>query len=290
MSSVSRSTRTIGRGLLLLVGLLALPTNTPAAGIFKVCADPNNPPYSTKDEKGFENKIARLLADRLDQKIEYTWFPQRMGFIRNTLKAKIEDSDDYKCDVIMGVPERADMVATTSAYYRSIYMMVFRRTGELEKVRSPEDVISLPDSVKSKLKIAAYDHQPGTDWILKNGLIGQGIPYQSMTGDVSQNPAQVLAQDFTDKKIDLAIVWGPIASYVVRTVGSDLSMTPMKSDKAIRFDYPIAMGVRVPDQARKKLLDELIKKEQKEIISILNGFSVPLVDDQGSLVIGQPQK
>jgi hypothetical protein len=67
-------------------------------------------------------------------------------------------------------------------------------------------------------------------------------------------------------------------------------MTPMKSDKAIRFDYPIAMGVRVPDQARKKLLDELIKKEQKEIISILNGFSVPLVDDQGSLVIGQPQK
>lgn len=287
---MSRSTRTRGRGLSLLVGLLALSTNLPAAGAFKVCADPNNPPYSTKDEKGFENKIARLLADQLDQKIEYTWFPQRKGFIRNTLKARIEDSNDYKCDVIMGVPERADMVTTTSAYYRSTYMMVFRRTGELEKVQSPEDFIALPDSVKAKLKIATYDHQPGTDWILKNGLIGQGIPYQSMTGDVSQNPAQVLVQDFTDKKIDMAIIWGPIASYVVRTVGSDLSMIPMKSDKAIRFDYPIAMGVRVPDQARRKLLEELIEKGQMGVLSILEDYKVPLVDDQGNLVTGQSKK
>lgn len=270
--------------LVTIIGLLAASTNLGAAGVFKVCADPNNPPYSTKDENGFENKIAHLLASSLGQTVDYTWFPQRMGFIRNTLKSKLPDSDDYKCDVVMGVPERADMVSTTSAYYRSTYVMVFRRSGALERLTTPEDLLALPDSIKKTLKIAAYDHQPGTDWILKNGLMGQGIPYQSMTGDVSQNPAQVLVQDFKDRKIDLAIVWGPIAAYVIRSVGADLSMVPMKSSKEIRFDYAMSIGVRVPDKERKKLLDDLLVQKQPEITAILRDYGVPTLDDQGDLV------
>ncbi len=275
--------RIIIRWIAAIASLMAISIDLPAAGVFKVCADPNNPPYSTKDGKGFENKIAQLMADSLDQKVDYTWFPQRMGFIRNTLKSKLPDTDDYKCDVIMGVPERVDMVATTSAYYRSTYMMVFRASGSLSKLKSPEDLIALTDAEKASLKIAAYDHQPGTDWILKNGLMGQGIPYQSMTGDVSMNPAQVLVQDFKDKRIDLAIVWGPIAAYVVHSVGADLGMIPMRSDKQIRFDYPIALGVRVPDKERQHLLDGVMSQRRNEILAILREYKVPLVDDQGKI-------
>ena len=108
---------------------LCIATFTPSADAskssLKVCADPNYAPFSTLKQEGFENKIAKLLADQLGLPLEYTWFPQRMGFIRNTLRAKLDDGVTYKCDLVMGVPDEFELAITTDPYYRSTYAIVY---------------------------------------------------------------------------------------------------------------------------------------------------------------------
>ena len=264
-----------------LTAALILATNTACAAgqkAFKVCADPNNPPLSMRDGSGYENKIAELLAADLGQKLEYMWFPQRLGFIRNTLKAKVEEnSKEYKCDVVMGVPTGFELAATTQPYYRSTYVLVYKKGAGLDAVKKPEDIDQLPAEVKSRLRIAMFDGAPGTTWILNHGLVGQGIPYQTMTGDVNQNTATTLAQDFADGKIDMVITWGPIAGFLARQKPGTFELLPMKSEEGLRFDFPISMGVRFPDKDRKKQLDDLIVRHADKIQAILQEYQVPLV-------------
>lgn len=271
--------RLLARGL---ASLLAISGPVHAGGAFKVCADPNNPPFSDDKGQGFENKIAELFAKELGQKLEYTWFPQRLGFIRNTLKAKIEDSEEYKCDVVMGVPEGYELTATTPAYYRSTYALVYAKGKGFDAIKTAADLDQLPADQKTKLRIAMFDGAPGTTWLLNHQLIGQGIPYQTMTGDVSTNTAQVLDRDFKAGKIDMVIVWGPIAGYLASR--NPLAMIPMKSEPGLKFDFPIAMGVRFPDKERKAQLEGLLKSKAGEIQAILKEYKVPLVDAQGNPV------
>jgi mxaJ protein len=248
---------------------------------FKVCADPNNPPLSEESGDGYENKIAELFASELGQKLEYTWFPQRLGFIRNTLKAKLPDSEVYKCDVVMGVPTGYDLTATTQPYYRSTYVLVYKRGKGLDAVKTPADIDKLPAEAKSKLRIAMFDGGPGTTWLLNHGLVGQGIPYQTMTGDVSVNTAQVLARDFADDKIDMVITWGPFGGYIAKQKPDAYVVLPMQSEPGLKFDFPMSMGVRVPDKERKEKLDELIISNADKIQAILVSHQVPLVDKDG---------
>ena len=266
------------RGILLIASCLLIAGHAQAEKTFKVCADPNNPPLSQKDGGGYGNKIAELFAKELDQKLEYMWFPQRLGFIRNTLKMKPEDSQEYLCDVVIEVPQGFELAATTRPYYRSTYALVYAKGGALDGVKTPSDIDSLPAEVKSKLKIAMFDGgAPGTTWLLKHGLIGQGIPYQTMTGDITQNTAQVLAQDFKDKKIDMVIIWGPIAGYLVKQRPGALVALPMQTEPGLKFDFAMAMGVRIPDKDRKELLNGLIEKKAPEIEAILRSFDIPLL-------------
>ena len=263
--------------------LAALPAPV-GAKAFKVCADPNNPPLSDQNGGGLENKIAEMFATELGQKLEYTWFPQRLGFIRNTLKAQLPDSDEYKCDVVIGVPAGYELTATTQPYYRSTYALVYRKGKGLDGVKAPEDIDKLPADQKAKLRIAMFDGAPGTTWILNHGLVGQGIPYQTMTGDASTNTAQVLERDFKEDKIDMVITWGPIAGYLATKAPADFVVLPMKSEKGLKFDFAMAMGVRVPDKARKQQLDELIQKNADKIQALAQEYKIPLVDETGNVI------
>lgn len=264
--------------LSLLMLLIFVSGQSAAESAFKVCADPNNPPLSQKDGGGYGNAIAELFAKTLNQKLEYTWFPQRLGFIRNTLKMKPEGSDSYLCDVVIEVPQGFEMAATTRPYYRSTYAMVYVKNELLRGIKAPSDLDGLSEAQKKSLRIAMFDGgAPGTTWLLKHGLMAQAIPYQSMTGDSSKNTAQVLAQDFKDNKIDVVIVWGPIAGYLVRQSSGALAALPMQSEAGIRFDFAMSMGVRFPDKERKALLDDLIVKKAPEIESILKKFEIPLL-------------
>jgi mxaJ protein len=262
--------------------LLASGPVAAAEQAFKVCADPNNLPFSDQKSQGFENKLAELFAKELGQKLEYTWFPQRLGFIRNTLKAKPEGSEEYKCDVVMGVPQGYELAATTQPYYRSTYALVYAK-GKGYDLKSPADLDKFPAEQKSKLKFAMFDGAPGTTWLLNHGLVGQGIPYQTMTGDVSVSTAQVLDQDLRAGKIDMVIIWGPIAGYLLAK-NPGLEMLPMKSEPGLKFDFPMSMGVRFPDKARKEQLEGLIKSKAAEIQAILRESRMPLVDEQGNLL------
>ena len=249
---------------------------------FKVCADPLNPPYSTDKQDGFENKIAELFAKKLGQKLEYTWFAQRIGFIRNTLTAPVNeaevDSKNFKCDVVMGVPDGYDLTLNTQPYYQSTYVLLIAKGRGYDDIKDPAQLASLPLAQQEALKIAMFDKGPGTTWLQKNGLLDQGIPYQSMSGDSENNAAMQIDKDLKDKKIDMVILWGPMAAYVATQSPKDsYIMIPMQSTPAIKFDFAMAMGVRKPDKERKEVLDKLISDNAAEIQAIIESYNIPLV-------------
>jgi quinoprotein dehydrogenase-associated probable ABC transporter substrate-binding protein len=283
----------------LIIGLLLTTAGLPAAADnmnaggrtmqgaiaeekFRVCADPLNPPYSSKNKDGFENKIAELFARELGQAIEYTWFPQRIGFIRNTLMAPSNESDvdteNYKCDVIMGVPAGQDMTLTTIPYYHSTYVLLIAKSRGWDNISDAEQLLQLPLQKQEALKIAMFDRGPGTTWIQKAGLLDQGIPYQSMSGDNENNIAMQIHKDLKAEKIDMVILWGPVAGYVVsQSPKNSYSVIPMKSTPDLKFDFSMAMGVRFGDKARRDILNQLIANKAEEIQAIMASYNIPLL-------------
>jgi quinoprotein dehydrogenase-associated probable ABC transporter substrate-binding protein len=250
---------------------------------FKVCADPLNPPYSTKKLDGFENKIASLLAKELGQEVEYTWFPQRIGFIRNTLTAPLKegevDSKEFKCDVVMGLPTGYDLTETTIPYYTSTYVLLIAKGRGWDDITlDAAQLTNIPPERQDKLKIAMFDQGPGTAWLQKSGLLEYGIPYQSMSGDEGNNTAMQIEKDLKAKKIDMVIIWGPMAGYILsQSPKNSYTVIPMKAAMGIQFDFPMSMGVRKSDKDRKALLDNLIAKKSKEIKAIIESYHIPLI-------------
>jgi quinoprotein dehydrogenase-associated probable ABC transporter substrate-binding protein len=269
---------------LIAITLLATVTSTSyAQEKFKVCADPLNPPYSTLKQDGFENKIAELLAKELGQTVEYTWLPQRIGFIRNTLMAHPKetdvDSDEYKCDVVMGLPTGYDLTETTIPYYTSTYVLLIAKGRGWDDINlDAAQLTNVSPDRQEKLKIAMFDQGPGTTWLQKSGLLEYGIPYQTMTGDDDNNVAMQINKDLKAKKIDMVIIWGPMASYIIsQSPKNSYSMIPMKASMGIKFDFPMSIGVRKTDKERKAVLDTLIVKKAKEIKAIIAGYHIPLL-------------
>ncbi|QWF70428.1 quinoprotein dehydrogenase-associated putative ABC transporter substrate-binding protein [Methylomonas paludis] len=258
-----------------LVGSLLIPTTIHAADKFKVCADPLHPPYSSKDNSGYENKIATLFAEQLGQELEYFWFPERMGFIRNTLKAENDNGKGYKCDVIMGLPPGSELADTTNPYLHSTYVLLIGKGRGWDDINSAEQLANLPLAKQEKLKIAMFDRGPGTTWLQQHGLLEQGIPYQSMTGDNEHNIAMQIEQDLRKQSIDMVILWGPMAAYVQSqsAPGSYIAI-PMISTPSLQFDFSIAMAVRPGDNKRKQLLNDLIAKNQAKIHDIISNYGI----------------
>ncbi len=268
----------------ILAGLFLAAIILPASAEdkFKVCADPLNPPYSTKNKDGFENKIAELFARELGQKVEYTWFAQRLGFIRNTLTASIDDwaadSNEFKCDIVMGVPAGYDLTLTTTPYYKSTYVLLIAKGRGWDDIKDSTQLTELPLQRQEALKIAMFDRGPGTAWLQKNGLLDQGISYQSMSGDSENNTAMQIEKDLKAKKIDMVILWGPMAAYVTaQSPKNSYVMIPMKSTPGIKFDFAMAMGVRNGDKARKAELDKLIAAKADKIQAIIASYNIPLL-------------
>lgn len=245
---------------------------------FKVCSDPLNPPFSTKQRDGFENKIAELFARELGQTIEYTWFPARIGFIRNTLKAQIGDTEEYKCDIVMGVPAGYELTLTTKPYYHSTYALLIAKNRGWDDITTAEQLADLPLSRQQSLRIAMFDRGPGTAWLQKMGLLDLGIPYQTMSGDHENNTAMQIEKDLNAGKIDMVILWGPMAGYVIsQSPKNTYTVIPMTSSPGLKFDFSIAMGVRYGDTARRDELNRLIDENFSEIQAIIAQYNVPLL-------------
>lgn len=252
--------------------------------VLRVCQDPNNLPFSSRSQAGFENRIAALFAQELGWKLETTWFPQRIGFIRNTLRAKEEHSDRYKCDLVTGVPAGFEMAATTHPYYHSTYALVYvkDRGKGLDGIRDLDGVLALNPAQRGKLRFGVFTASPMIDWLLKNDLMKQVEWYQIQSGDAEQYPGETIERDLASGKIDLAFVWGPIGGYVARnTKTAPIVAVPLASRPGMKLDFEIAMGVRQGDKAFRQRIDELIGANQDKINAILDQYGVPLLDPKG---------
>ena len=248
---------------------------------FRVCQDPNNLPYSNSRGEGYEDKIAALFAKELGLPLKYYFFPQRMAFIRNTLRFKLP-SEDYPCDIVMSVPKGFDQVSATPPYYRSTYALVFPKGKKLDGVKSGEDFLALPKDVLKTLKIGLYDRSPAAEWLVRHDLTDQGVPYRILNADPEQYAGEIIEKDLVAGKIDVAIVWGPIAGYYAKKVKSEpLSVVLLKSEKDVKFDFEIAMGVRYGEKEWKQQIEQLLEKNKAQIRAILAEYGVPQLDERG---------
>lgn len=251
--------------------------------VLRVCQDPNNLPFSNLAGEGFENKIAELFAVKLGWKLEYFSFPQRMGFIRNTLRFKVP-GEQYRCDLVIGVPAAYDQVSPTRPYYRSTYMLVYPQGGKLEGVQNVQDLSSFAQETLRGVRIGVFDRSPASEWLMQHGLLDQAVPYRMLNADPEYYPGAIIEKDLTEGKIDAAIVWGPIAGFFAKRVSQPrLVLVPLGSEPPARLDYEIAMGVRFGEPEWKATVERLIAENQKAIEQILRNYSVPLLDADGAL-------
>jgi quinoprotein dehydrogenase-associated probable ABC transporter substrate-binding protein len=263
-------------------GAAAQAPDAPERKALKVCQDPNNLPFSNAGGEGFENRIAELFGKDLGLPVTYYGFPNRMNFIRNTLRYKLP-TDDYPCDIVMGVPAGFDQVSVTKPYYRSTYALVYPKGKGLDAIRSSDDLLALPRDRLSTLRIGLYDRSPASEWLARHDLVDRGVPYLMMNADPSQYPGQLIERDLEQGKIDVAIVWGPIAGFFARRVHSpELAVVPMKSEPGLAFDFAMAMGVRYGEPAWKQQVEGLLVKHRSEIQAILRDYGVPLIDTAAS--------
>jgi quinoprotein dehydrogenase-associated probable ABC transporter substrate-binding protein len=268
-------------------GSLAAQTQPKAeVDVLRVCADPDNLPLSNERGEGYENRIAAKLAHDLGKSVQYTFFPQRMGFVRNTLRQRDETTQQYRCDVIIGVPKGYELTATTQPYMRSTYAMVFPAQGKLEKLASPDDLLKLPPEQRRTLRIGIFAQSPAADWLLRNGMLAQAESYAQQSGDPHENPGGIIERDLAAGKIDLAIVWGPIAGFLVdRHSGQGAwRAVAFRPEPGIKFDYEISMGVRFGEKEWKETLDAWIAGHRGDIDTILTSYRIPLIDDKGNLI------
>jgi len=256
----------------------ALPNNDGADGVLRVCADPNNMPLSNDKGEGYENRIAAQMAHDFGYKLQYTYFPQRMGFVRHTLREKDEQTGAYKCDLIIGVPKTYGMTANTQPYLRSTYAMVFAKKPALANVNSPDDLLKLPPDVLHKLRFGIFTQTPAVDWLLAHGLIDQAESYQVQSGDPAAFPGEMIQHDLDKGNLDVVFVWGPIAGYFANKEGDKVKLIAFPAQPGpIRFDYEISMGVRHGEKDWQDKINSWVGANQGKIDSILTSYQVPLL-------------
>lgn len=258
---------------------VAQAQDAPPRKALKVCQDPNNLPFSNLAGEGLENRLAELFGQALGLPVTYYSFPARLGFIRNTLRFKLP-GDDYPCDIVMGVPVGFDQVSVTKPVYRSTYALVYPKGKGLDGVESVADFLALGPQRLKALRIGLHDRSPATEWLRRHDLVDQGVPYAMMNPDPAQYPGELLEKELVSGKVDVAIVWGPIAGFFAKRVTSvELKVVPMKSEPGVRFEYEMAMGVRYGEREWKQQVEQLIDSQGAAIRDILAEYRVPLVGD-----------
>ena len=249
----------------------------------RVCQDPNNLPFANDKEQGFENRIAELLGKHLGVPVTYFNYPQRFVFIRNTLRYKLP-GEDYPCDVIIGLPVGYDQVAVTKPYYRSTYAMIFPQGKGLDDVNSVDDFLALGPERLSKLKIGLYDKSPASQWMDRHNLVDQGVPYQTINVAMDHYVGDIIDKDLAGGKLDVAIVWGPVAGYYASKFNPPMKVVPMKSEPGVQFDFAFGMGIRRGEPEWKAQLEGFLDTHQAQIAEILKTYNVPLIDGVDKVV------
>ncbi len=266
--------RRLGFAILSLGFLAAAATaGTREVRTLRVCADPNHLPYSNLDGEGFENRIAELLARELGWELTYTWWPQRRGFLRNTLNAG-------RCDVVVGVPARFDAVTTTRPYYASCYVWLY-------PAGRPQPPPSLDDPRLRAMRIGVhligddYANSPPAHALAQRGVVERVVGY-SVYGDYGEpSPLRAPVDALARGELDAAILWGPIAGFFGRERSLAVAPIEAAARRELGFGYEIALGVRRGDRSLQETLDRALVRRAVEIDAILERFALPRCDPSG---------
>jgi quinoprotein dehydrogenase-associated probable ABC transporter substrate-binding protein/PQQ-dependent catabolism-associated CXXCW motif protein len=254
----------------------SLPGELVDRDTLRVCSDPNNLPYSNEAGEGFENKIAELLAAKLGVDLQYSWYPSSVGFVRNTLGARL-------CDLVIGTTSTSELMQNTNPYYRSGYVLVQRAEAKVKAA-------SLHDPVLGEMRIGAVARTPPVDLLARQGLIDHLVPYHLMVDTRYDHPAHTMIEDVAKGTIDAALVWGPIGGYFAKRSNATLEITPLLGeDRRVRLDFLITMGLRRGEPQWKDTLNRLLREHRAEIQAILLDYGVPLLDNQGRPIEAAPQ-
>ncbi len=256
---------------------------SPDSKVLKVCADPHYMPFSSQDGKGYENRIAEIIANELGRSVQYTWFPQRLGFIRNTLRKESPNGQGYLCDVVMGVTQGYELAATTQPYMQSTYALVTVAGGKLERIRQPSDLLAITPNpqMDSPIRIGVTETGPGAMWLAKHNLYQYMTSYPAQSGDPNEFPSEAMLKDLWQGKLDAAIVWGPTAAYFERLSPQERRMTihTFSEEPGVRFSYPISAAVRFGEKDWKAQIDQALSKRKNDIQNILHEYGIPLVNE-----------
>ena len=239
----------------------------------RVCADPNNLPFSDSTGAGFENRLATLVAGEMNARVEYTWWAQRRGFVRNTLNAN-------QCDVVMGVPTSFELTGVTRPYYRSSYVFVSRRDRQL-RVRSFDDSALRHLTVGVQLVGDDYANAPPAHALAKRGIVANVRGY-NVQGDYRQpSPPARIIDAVASGEVDIAVAWGPLAGYFATREAVPLDLVPVSPQvdlPFLPFVFDISMGVRRADSTLRDTLNAILVRRRASIDSLLDAYGVPLLN------------
>src|SRR3954470_5546394 len=279
LSSVRPFQRTtVMRSLVSAVFLVTMAASAAAEpNTLRVCADPNNLPFSNRAGEGFENKLAEMVAQKFGKATAYTWWAQRRGFIRHTLKAG-------DCDLVMGVPAHYDLVETTRPYYRSTYVFVSQTARHLR-------LNAIDDPQLRGLAIGVHligddgNNTPPAHALGQQRIIDNVRGFM-IYGDYREpDPPARLIEAVEHGEIDVAAAWGPLAGYVAKTSTVPLTVTPIAAGERFaphQFQFEIAMGVPKGDHALRDRLNDFIAQSDSEIAALLADYGVPLAENPRS--------
>jgi mxaJ protein len=259
-----RSARRWASGHATIVSLVLLGSAfASAATPLKVCADPDNLPFSNRKAQGFDNKIAAVLAQELGRNLQFVWQRAGRGFVRENLNKGV-------CDVLVGVPAQFRPVLTTAPYYSSSYVFVTRRDRRL-KISSFDDP-RLKD-LKIGVQILDDDYAPPARALSRRQLVANIVGFE-VDGEEAGDIVRAVAQ----KKVDVAVVWGPLAGYYAVRQAVPLELAPVEPEfdpPALPFRFAMSLGVRKSDRALKEQLERALAKRHAQINRILRAYSVP---------------
>jgi quinoprotein dehydrogenase-associated probable ABC transporter substrate-binding protein len=275
--------RAAGVTVVLVAGLLALGTLVLGAGqaraqsverderdTLRVCADGSLMPYSNRAEEGYENRLASMLGEHLGIPVRYQWWPQTMGFVRNTLNKQT-------CDVVLSINAENEAVLNTNPYYRSVYTLVYRSDLGIE-------IDSLDHPIAGDLRYGVVEKTPAVSLLRAHGYT-RLRPYQLTADTRTRKPAQQAVIDVANGVVDAAIVWGPIAGYQAAQLETPLTVVPLVNETVeTQLSFAITMGVRRGELTWKHELNDFIRANRETIRQLLADYHIPLVDDDGRLI------
>lgn len=260
-------------GLAALLGAGSADAQPVGGASLRVCADPNNMPFSNEKGEGFENKLAELIAQKLDARLEYSWFAEATGYVPNTMGREA-------CDLVMGYAQGTGLIEDTNPYYHTSYVLIYRQDDA-----SLQGIDRLSDPRLKGKRIGLFARTPPASILAMNGLVANAKPFEINADDSASQVTMTMIDELASGDLDAALLWGPVAGYYAERASVPLKLVPLvKENAGPSTIYGITMGLRPNEPQWKHTINKLIVDNQSEINLLLQSYNVPLLDEKGNLI------